>query len=313
MPGLEELFMILIIAMYAISATTFLLAKQLLIYSAPLFLVGLRTLIAGLFFLCALVLTTKDLLSSIKKFFLPCASIALYSFLVSNSLKFWALQHLSATDAALISVAEPVFALLFAYYLFSETMSLKKWVGIICCTASGLLLVNNGSMFVQIRAFNLLSVPAYAMIGAIAASAYGALLMRKLIKDNHVSPMLVNGLSMTVAGVCALLTTVCLEAPFCTVTSETMVPFASNLLLLVLISNIIAYSMYGYLLKRYSVLLISCGSFIKPLAIIGYKNIFFYERMPWYTGYSVLLLSIGLAIIYSDEVAFQEVSAENLL
>jgi drug/metabolite transporter (DMT)-like permease len=287
--------------MYAISATTFLLAKQLLIYGSPLFLVGLRTLIAGLFFLGALLLTTKNILSSIKKFFLPCMSIAVYSFLVSNSLKFWALQHLSVTNAALISVTEPVFALVIAYFLFHETMSLKKWIGMICCMSSGLLIVNAGSMFAPSRALNLWSVATLAMISAVAASAYGALLMRKLIKYNHASPMLVNGLSMAVAGISALLASVCLEAPFCNVSLETIVPFAGNLLLLVLISNIVAYSIYGYLLKRYSVLLISCGSFIKPLVVIGYKAVFLHEAVALHVGYSVLLLSAGLAIIYSDE------------
>ncbi len=293
--------MILIIVMYAISATTFLLAKQLLIYGSPLFLVGLRTLIAGLFFLAALVLTTKNLLASIKKFFMPCVSIALYSFLVSNSLKFWALQDLSVTNAALISVTEPVFALVIAYFLFHETMSSKKWIGMICCMGSGFLLAANGLVRAQPPALNFWSVPTLAMLGAVAASVYGALLMRKLIKYNHASPVLVNGLSMAVAGISALLASVCLEAPFCNVSAETIVSFAGNLLLLVLISNIIAYSIYGYLLKRYSVLLISCGSFIKPLVVIGYKAVFLHEAVPWYTGYCGLLLSAGLAIVYSDE------------
>ena len=297
--------MVLIFVMYAISASTFLLAKQLLLYSSPLFLVGIRTLIAGLFFLCAVLLTTKHPLSNIKKFLLPCMSIALYSFFMSNSLKFWALQSLSATHAAVISITEPLFALLIAYCMFNENMSFKKWIGLICCIGSGFLIVNNGLLRLQTQFTDFLTLPSLAMYTAIAASAYGALLMRKAIKYDQASPMVINGLSMALAGVFALSST-CVETSSYSVTSETFLPFASSLMLLVLLSNIIAYSIYGYLLKRYSVLLISCGSFIKPIAVIGYKGIFLHEVVPGYLGYSAVLLVIGLAVIYGDEVAQQE-------
>lgn len=297
--------MILIFAMYLISASTFLLTKELLLHCSPLFLVGVRTCIAGLFFLLAALLTTKQIINSIRKFLLPCIFIGFYSFLVSNTLKFWALNSLSATHAAIISITEPLFAMIIAYCMFHEKMSFKKCVGLMCCMSSGFIVVNEGSLVVRTPIFDFLTMPGLMMCGAIAASAYGALLMRKIIRYENASPLLVNGMSMTLAGAVALLGT-CAEMWSCTVTEVTVMPFAMNLMFLILLSNIIAYSIYSYLLKWYSVVLISCGSFIKPLAVICYKSIFLHESVPWYVGHSALVLFFGLAIMYSDEFVSQE-------
>jgi len=292
--------MLLIFLMYAISATTFLLGKQLLLYSSPLFLVGLRTGIAGLLLLLMVLCTNKQLLLKFRKFLLPCAAIAFYSFYLSNTLKFWALQHISAINAMLISVSEPLFAMILAYCMFHEQMSLKKLIGLICCMSSGFMLANNGLFLSNICRADFSFVSTIILCVATCASAYGALLMRKIIRDADAPPIIINGLSMAIAGIFAL-SSCYFEPVSCTVTSETIMPFAGNLMLMIVLSNIIAYSLYGQLLKQYSVLLISCGSFVKPIFTIFYKAIWLHELIPWYTSYAGFLLLFGLAIIYSDE------------
>lgn len=301
----REWFMFTILMMYAISASTFFFGSQLVLYSSPLFLSGVRTLIAGALFLLYARHTKRAFFS--KQLLFPCAGIAIYSFFLSNSLKFWALQHSSTSHAALISIIEPLFVIMMAYLMFNERMTIQKWIGMALCMASGLMLTFATAP--ALNAYDFISVPSLFLCIAVASSAYGALLMRKLIKYENASAPLVMGMSMTITGILALIATAT-EASSCTVNADSILPFVGNLIAMIALSNIIAYSLYGQLLKRYSALLISCGSFARPMFTALYKSIFFNEALSLELVGCAALLGIGLMILYREEIAEKAVVIE---
>lgn len=287
-----------ILIMYAISASTFFFGKNLLLYASPLFLTGIRTLIAGAVFLLYTGYTSRGALNNIKKLLLPCAGIAVYSFFLSNTLKFWALQHVSTSHAAIISIIEPLFVVILAFVMFNERMTIQRWVGMALCMVSGLILsLANVSLF---NVHDFISIPSLFLCIAVASSAYGALLMRKLIRYENAPASLVMGMSMAIAGLLALACTITDASP-CTVNADSIAAFAGNLMAMIVLSNIIAYGLYGQLLRRYSALLISCGSFARPIFTAIYQWIVFEQSLSLEFVGCAVLLCVGLALVYRDE------------
>lgn len=286
-----------IFMMYAISASTFFFGSQLVLYSSPLFLSGMRTFIAGALLLLYAWRTMQGALR-LKKLLFTCAGIAVYSFFLSNTLKFWALQHVSTSHAALISITEPLFVVIMTYMMFGERMTLGKWIGMALCMGSGLMLALAGSAPLHI--YDIFSVPTLFLCIAVASSSYGALLMRKLIRYENAPASLVMGVSMSIAGVLGLAATFT-ENSSCTVTADSIMLFTGNLMAMIILSNIIGYSLYGQLLKRYSALLISCGSFARPIFTSLYKWIFFNQALSVEIIGSIFILCLGLLILYKKE------------
>lgn len=298
--------MISIVMMYAISASTFLFGKQLVLYGSPLFLSGIRTLLAGGLFLLY-TLYTKQGAKNIKRLLLPCAGIAVYSFFSSNTLKFWALKHASTSHAAIIWTIEPLLVVMLAYSMFNERMNIKKWIGMALCMGSGLMLTGAGSSVLRLSDF--ISIPSLFLCIAVASSAYGALLMRKLICYENAPASLVFGLSMTIAGILALTATFT-ETSSCTVNAESIMPFMGNLMAMVTLSNIMAYSLYSQILKRYSALLISCGSFARPVFTALYQWMFCNGTLSLEFIGCTVILCVGLAMLYKEEVMPDQNSAK---
>jgi drug/metabolite transporter (DMT)-like permease len=288
--------MISIILMYAISASTFLFSKQLLLHCSPFFLLGVRTLCAGTIFLSISLCVVDNLFAHIKKNFFSCVAIAFSSFYVSNFFKFWALNSVTAVHGASIFLIEPLVAAVCAWMMFNERVSRMQLLGVLVCMCGALAL--DGSYAGLFGPW--FTVPGAVMFGSVLFSVYGALLMRKLIFYQRSSVIVVNGLSMTIAGICALLTTL-FETTSCTVIPATSFSFFGNVVAMIVLSNIIGYSLYGYALKRYSVLLISCGSFLRPFFVMIYKSLFLHEAGAWHTMYAAALVACGLVLVYKDE------------
>ena len=202
--------MYILFMMYAISAGTLVLGKQLVLYGSPLFITGMRTLGAGLLFL-VYAWATRVPLATIRKLLWPCASIAVYAFFLSNTLKLWALQYSSACHMAALSLLEPVLVALMAWMMFNERMNGNKWIGLLLCTASGVIMICRSMG----DGFQLASLALVCACIALASSVYGCLLMRKLIRYHNASISLVMGLSMTSAGIFSLVAT-STEAVSCT-------------------------------------------------------------------------------------------------
>jgi drug/metabolite transporter (DMT)-like permease len=286
--------MLAIIILYAVSASTFLISKSLLIYSTPLFLSGLRTLIAGIIFFLFL----KDRKTiEFKNYIVPCLIIGFFSFFMSNTLRFWALQYLTSEQSALIAISEPLFAILFAYLICSEITTIKQCVGLLLCMLGAASATPSFNLFLSF------SLPTCVLFLSIVSSSLGALLMRKFIRFHNYSPTIINCISMASAGICALTTSFVIEDPLHKIVTAPPLFFLIILAIMILVSNIFSYSLYGKLVKQYSAVLISSASLLRPFFVALYSGNITIQML-----FSFIIILFGLIIIYYAEKPLERVS-----
>ena len=111
-----------------------------------------------------------------------------------------------------------------------------------------------------------------AVIGAAIASVYGWILLKQLINDDGYSPVSANGLSMLIGGSLALGHSLLTENWNPTPIHGPILPFLECTIFLIIVSNCIAYNLYGHLLKRFSATFMSFAGLTTPLfsALFGW-------------------------------------------
>jgi drug/metabolite transporter (DMT)-like permease len=111
---------------------------------------------------------------------------------------------------------------------------------------------------------------------------------------------MVNGLCMTIGGILALLTAIPTEG---LLPVSSLMPFLGYMTLYILISNIISYNLYGFLLRSYTVTFMSLAGFMAPLFASFYGWFFLKEELHSNFFLSVAMLAVGLFLFYQDETA----------
>jgi drug/metabolite transporter (DMT)-like permease len=74
------------------------------------------------------------------------------------------------------------------------------------------------------------------------------------------------------------------------------------MLLLIAISNLICYNLYGYLLKKYSVTFVSFAGFITPLFTALFGWWYLGEVVTWPFYVSAIIVFAGLCIFNQEEL-----------
>ncbi len=230
--------------------------------------------------------------------------LALFSIYLSNALEFWGLQYLSAAKTCFIYSLSPFFAALFSYLHFNEKMNRQKWLGlgIGFLGFTPVLLTQTGSEDL-LNAFSFFSWPTLAIMGAALCSVYGWVILRLVVKDHSISPLMANGASMLFGGLLAFGHSFFVEDwnPI-PVLPENFTPFLKGTLLMTLVSNIICYNLYGMLLKRFTATFLSFMGLLSPIFASINALIFLKEPISWTIILSTGVVSLGLWIIYRAEL-----------
>jgi drug/metabolite transporter (DMT)-like permease len=110
-----------------------------------------------------------------------------------------------------------------------------------------------------------------------------------------------NGLSMVIGGVMALAHSLMVEN-WDPIPVTHYMSFAECALLLIIVSNLICYNLYGYLLRHYSATFISFAGFVTPLfsAFFGWLYLGEVVTTPFYV--SAAIVSVGLFTFYQEEL-----------
>ncbi len=294
----------IVILMYALWSSMFSFAKIALEYSPPIFLTGARMAIAGVIILAYLAIAKRSAFKLRPVQWMSMILLAFFSIYLTNILEFWALQHLTAAKACFIYSLSPFFAAFFSYLHFKEKMNSRKWIGL----SLGLLgmipvlSLQTGEEGL-LSAFSFMSWPSLAMVGAALASVYGWVILRVVVKDNQVSPLMANGSSMLIGSAMAFGHSLLVEqwAPT-PMMSGTIVPFMGWTLLMAFVSNIICYNLYGMLLKRFTATFLSFMGLLSPVFASLHGWIFLGETPSPLIFLSTAIVSLGLWIVYSAEL-----------
>ncbi len=294
--------MFLVILLYALFASVFTIGKTGLEFSQPLFFVGSRMFLAGLLLLAYQFSCKRSEFLFRKSDFWKIFGLSVFNIYLTNVFEFWGLKYLTSFKTCFIYSLSPFLSALLSYFMFAEKMSLKKWMGLLVGFIGFLpILINHSSTEEETGHLFFFSWAELAVMGAAICAVYGWILLRQLVKDSGYTSMMANGLSMTLGGAMALMHSYLVE-DWNPVPVTEMMPFMECAFLLIIISNLICYNLYGHLLKSYSATFISFAGFITPLfsAFFGWYYLGEVITLPFYL--SAAIVFCGLLIFYQEEL-----------
>ena len=146
-----------------------------------------------------------------------------------------------------------------------------------------------------------LSLPEMAVMVAALSSSYGWIIMRQLVKEDGYQPLVANGISMLIGGVFSLVHSGLVEN-WDPIPVTGYLTFIECTLLLVIISNIMAYNLYGFLLRRFTATFLSFSGFITPLITAFFGWLVLGEVITLAFFCSAAVVFIGLLIFYQEEL-----------
>ncbi len=291
--------MTLIIFLHALFGTSFPISKHLLGICSPIFLAGTRMVIAGLFLLAYQYFWPTAIFKFKKKHWYIFAQIIIFGIFITYILRFSALKYLPAGKTAFFYNFSPFLSSLYAYLLFGEKMRKQQWLGLLIGFIGMIPIII--SISPQEASFNemlYISLPELAIIISVVLHSYSWIMIQRLVRDKDYSPMMVNGICMTIGGFLALITSLCVEQSFPTDVAE----FTLWLGIIILTCNILAHNIYGYLLKHYSATFLSFSGFLGPLFATFYGWAFLKEQVTWHFYISATVVFCGLYLFYKGEL-----------
>ena len=295
--------MFLVVLMYIIFASTFTIGKFTLLYAQPIFLISIRMLLAG-FFLLGYIFLFKMQNFRIKRKHIPWfLLIACFHIYIPYISEFWSLQYLSAGKTCLLYNLSPFISAIFSYVAFSETLTLKKILGL-CLGFCGFIpvLMSPSPIEQHHLAFGFLSWPEIVMLISVISSVLGWVIFRKLTKEFCYSALLINGFGMALGGLFALITTVFTECQNSLPLVTNWFEFSKWLIILIIVANIISYNLYGYLLKKYTATFLAFAGFMCPIAASIIGRIFLAEPITKEFFFTLIIVSVGLYIFYQEDL-----------
>jgi drug/metabolite transporter (DMT)-like permease len=237
--------------------------------------------------------------------------LAGFNIYLTNIFEFWGLQYLTSFKACFIYSLSPFVSALLSFVLLSEKLTPKKWLGLLIgFTGLAPVLLYQTTAEELTGHFLVFSWAELAVICAAICSVYGWILLKQLVQENGNSPLMINGISMLIGGFLSLSHSY-LSEDWNPIPVKEVVPFIECAVLLIIISNLICYNLYGALLKRFSATFMSFAGLSTPIfsALLGW--IFLNELMPWYFYVSLSILGCGLYLFYQEELKPALVSTES--
>lgn len=288
-------YLISVFILFALFASIFTLQKATLLYSEKFFLVGSRMFIAGIILLFYTTIKYKNL--HIKKehiTLLICLTI--YNIYLTNILEIWGLSQIQSTKTCMIYSLSPFVSAVFGFYTLKETLNRNKIIGL----SIGLIAILLNTEEIHTISKLHLNYAELAVLIAVLTSVYGWCLLKKLLEYGY-SPLLLNGISMLIGGILILIHSYIVGEKWEPIPVNNIILFTKITCVTCLISNIICYNLFGFLLKKFSITFMNFAGLSTPLfaSIFGY--VYLHEVITIWYYMSLLLLSIGLIIFYKEE------------
>ncbi|MBB65461.1 MAG: EamA family transporter [Waddliaceae bacterium] len=292
----------LVALLYALFASTFTIAKTGLQYSPPLFFVGTRMVLGSVLIFSYLFFFKREHIAYPPKTFTLIVLLGLFNIFFTNVFEFWGLQYLTSAKACFLYSLAPFMAAISSYFYLGERMTGRKWLGMLIGFIGFLpVLSQQSGAEADIGHFFLLSWAELSVLAAATATVWGWIFMRRLVTDHECHPLTANAYSMIVGGILSLAFSAGADSwdPF---PVSDWRPFLECTILLMIISNLICYNLYGHLLKTFTATFMSFAGFITPLFASFFGWLFLGELVTWHFFVAVGIVATGLSIFYQEEL-----------
>ncbi|MDF2577025.1 MAG: conserved putative rane protein [Chlamydiales bacterium] len=294
----------LVFLMYALFASIFTVAKATLQYAQPFFLLGTRMVLAGIILLGYQFIFKRELLRWNARYLKPLLMVIFFTFFLTNVFEFWGLQFLSSSKTCFIYSLSPFISALLSYFIFTEKLTYKKWIGLLIGFCGMFpVFIEDSQAETGLTHLLFFSAAELALIAAVFCSCYGWISMQKLCKDDY-SPLTANGFGMFFGGILALITSFIFEK-WEPVPVTQWTPVIEGTIYMLIISNLLAYNMYSFLLRRFTATFMSFAGFVTPIFVSIYGRIFLGELFSPTFFISASIVFIGLYLFHQEELKLQ--------
>lgn len=249
-----------------------------------------------------LLYTSKKQLINIKfseiKFFIY---LAIFNIYLNSIFEIWGLNNMSSSKACMIYSISPFLTAIIAFFLLKEKMTKKKIIGLII-GISGLIPIINVKTIEELNINNIsfFSMSEISLILSVIFSVLGWISLKKIITLGY-SYITANSISMLLGGILTLIHSY--------LSGECWTPFPiieyKNFFyytfLTCIISNIICYNLFGYLLNFFSTTFMTFSGLITPFFASLFGFIFLKEMITTNFFLSIIIFLLGLIIFYKEE------------
>ena len=297
--------MILLLTLYALFASTFILGEKAVALVAPIFFVGARMTLAGLLLLGYVAFFKREKLTIKKEHAWWFAGIVIFHIYFSYVLEFVSYKYLSGSYVALMYNLSPFITALFAFFFLTELMTSKKWLGLIIGFVASLpMIISKASAAptTGVESSLWINLAQISLLLSVVVTCIGWIFLKKITTTWNYSYVFVNGFGMFFGGLLSFGTSYFLE-PWPTTSILTGMPFWALLLASVLIGNVIVYNLYGKLLHRYSATALSLFGCTTPLFAAIIDWLWLGKTVGPLFLITAAATSLGLYLFYQEELA----------
>ena len=299
----------LVIMLYVLFASIFSLQKVTLSYCEPFFSVGSRMLFAGIILIGYVLIRHKPKSIQIKAAHLKgILLLAISMVYLTNTFEIWAIKHMPSSKVCLLYSLSPFMSALVAFFVLNERLSQKKLIGMAIGFLGLLpLIFMQSQQELGTGTFLVFTLAELSGLGMVFCSVLGWIMLKKVTQDYQYTPLVANGLGMIVGGLLALLHSYFAGEHWTPLPITDMQPFLIITLIICIISNLICYNLYGYLLKRFTATFMSFAGLVTPIfaSLIGF--LWLKEVVTWHYYLSIMLFSLGMIIFYREEIGREKV------
>lgn len=295
-------------------AGTFTLAKDLVQYFDPIFLVGLRMMIGG-----SLLLTWSYVSGTLKLHkksdLWLFAKASFFHIFLTYVLEFCALPHVSSSKTAMFFNLSSFFTAAIMVFGYGAHLSGRKWLAIAIGFIGFIpLLIAQAPSEEFLGELFSISVAEIFLLCAVFSASLGWILIKDLLKRGY-SSWQANGFCMLSSGLLAILTWIVSfnlgysgQAVSLSVETTLVSSMVFRLTSLVFLSNVFCYNLYGFLLKEYSATFISLSMMLVPLFSAFFGWYFLGEIISIYFMVTLLITSAALYLFYQEDLSSNNIS-----
>ncbi len=290
--------MVEILLLYMVFGTSIPISKFLLSLAPPIFIPGVRMVIAGTLYTAFNVLKTVQWFHLLRQYWWYYLQMSIIIYL-KYFLRYWGLSYMPATKMAFLLNLAPFIMAIFSYFAFKHVLTKKQWIGLLIGFIGFIpILLVSSKQEILFGEFFYISFPELAIMCAVVIHCYGMILTQRVVRDYKHPIALTNGIRALGGGLMALTTSYLIE------TQPVLQPdvFAFWVVALVCISDIACHSYYVHLTKRFSVTFLSFTDFLGPIFTAIYSWFLFNDRVDWHYFVSVAVVFAGLLLFYQDEL-----------
>jgi|GEM_PF-1426747 len=294
--------MVDLICVYAIFAGVFVFGKKAVLNSDPFFLTAVRLIPAG-FLLVVFSRLLRESLPKIKRKTIPLfAGLALFYFLM-DAFRFISLKYVPASHAALLSSLTPFITALVAHLMFKEVFPFKKLAALFLGLVAVLpLMIQNLQRSTAPSAETSFQVVTgyAAMLVCVLSIVFAVFLLKEILEKEKYPVIFSMGTALFFGGCASCIVSFFLEPwnPLPLRNPQETVPL---ILFIFVTHNMISQPLYGYLVRKYPVTLVTFASLVTPItsAILSF---FLYDQPIGYTfTFSVVTLAAAFFLFYHEE------------